>query len=328
MAEPELAQTGDEVVAEVAHFLGWGRLAYASLSAAQQAHWTAINKAAIRLAFLNPPPIGNVQHKWSFLITQASLNLYATGTAVGDPDGGTTITATDSVFTAAMVGGTIAFTTSENTYTISGYTSGTEITVSETIAGETSGDTFTVTGYYEFNLPAGFGQITGPITYSDVTYTPPLTCSGDGAVRLRHQQSTTYGRPTDFGVLWKSRTAASTAQVCALRVWPRPDSLYTLIVPYSLAPDAVDLTEYPPAGPWYAALYRAACLAVAEETFLDMRGLKWQGFMEALDSAIRHDRETTAPENLGQLRPLGRTTRGLPHSRIAHGYIGYVRVGG
>lgn len=326
MAEPELAQTADDVVAEVAHFLGWGRLAHASLSAAQQAHWNAINREAIRLAFLNPPPISGAQHKWSFLSTPTELNLYAAGTVVGDPDGGTTVTASTSIFTAAMVGGTITFATSGHTYTISAYTSGTAVTVSETIAGETGADTFTVTGYYEFNLPAGFGQITGPVTFNDTTYGGFLECVGDGQIRLRQQQSTSYGRPTEYGLFWKPRTSLTTAQVCALRVWPRPDALYTLIIPYSLAPDVVDLTEYPPAGPWYAALYRAACLAVAESKFMEARGLKYQEFMEALQSAILHDRETTGPDNLGRLQRRTRLIRGHPVPYSPYVYIGNIRT--
>lgn len=81
--------------------------------------------------------------------------------------------------------------------------------------------------------------------------------------------------------------------------WPTADQEYTVQFWYFISPVALsDSNPYPPGGPLVAEAYRASCLAAAEATQDNQRGVQWQTFEQCLAAAKEAD-SRLKPVNYG-----------------------------
>src|SRR3972149_1254990 len=85
-------------------------------------------------------------HIWSFLRPEEQIIIWptATGTMTISGGAGTTCTAAAAAVSPSTIGATLVADTSENEYTITGYTSSTVVTLGSDASADT-GDTFTIT---------------------------------------------------------------------------------------------------------------------------------------------------------------------------------------
>jgi len=105
-------------------------------------------------------------HDWSFLSPAATLIAFASVAVDADVKvtaSTTTVTATAASFHPGMVGHSIVIT-GDATYTITGYTSTTEITISS--SSTASGATFSIDSEKWAAMPATFGGMVDTFTYS------------------------------------------------------------------------------------------------------------------------------------------------------------------
>ena len=105
------------------------------------------------------------ERDWSFLCPEDTITIRATGTATCTTIVTTTITVSAAFFYDSMVGHTIAFTLTGNTYTIASVTSTTVAVMTASAAGETSTDTITFTADGRYTLPSYFGGLVETFSY-------------------------------------------------------------------------------------------------------------------------------------------------------------------
>ena len=304
MAESTLSVDYDDLREEIAYFLGYGRSS-ANWSADQTSTISSVLKSGLR-QFYNPPrlPSDASAHQWNFMYPVTTLT---TGSTTGTMDGTatTTLTATTSVFEARMANPdsdfptTVTFTTSGTSYTISGYTSGTVVTLSSTASAEASGDTFTISSQRDYDLPDNFGAIHGKITYSSTNNYSSIPIIGEGQIRDLRRGATITSFPTHCAIRPKT-TDGTNGQRFEIMFYPAPDASYVLSYAYTPLTDVLDATyKYPYGGEIHGETILCSCLAVAEQRLEDQKGVKWQDFMDKLQTSIDLDRKNWTPETLG-----------------------------
>lgn len=273
-----------------------------------------------------------VAHDWKFLhpIIDYELMATVTGTASGDPDGGTTLTATTALFYDSLVGRTLTMDTSGNTYTITATggtfsTAATTLTVGSTFTGETSGDTFTITATGDNRLPDDFGGLNGDVYFeADNNLWAPLRSVGVAQILHERQKTSASGRPTMYAI--GPLSIATTGQRFDIMAWRTPDANYTLKIPYNVLPDALTTGIYPYGGAAHAETLKAMCLAAMERSKMDT--VKYQQeAQKMLALSIRRDSRLNRAGSLGflaegNMHPRGYGDRGWPP------YARYITVGG
>jgi len=306
MAEATLSVAYEDLQKDVGQLLGYGR------DTADTNRWTTdvttevdeIIKAATR-RFYNPGLImgqGQPAHRWSFLrplatiVVNADIAVDSDVTVTGEADG--TVTATGGTpFFASLVGRSIVIT-GDATYTISGYTSSTVITVS-TDASSASGATFSITTEGLYGLPDDFGGWGGSIVLSpDDNAGPRIQIVPDEHIRyLRQEGSDTVGTPRYASLLPRAFTP-ETGQRWDMRLWPTPDGEFTLQYRKFIQYDKMAATHYVAGGPPAAEALRLCCRAEADARINDATGQWEQRAQQALVNAIAWDR-SNGPEFLG-----------------------------
>lgn len=153
---------------------------------------------------------------------------------------------------------------------------------------------------YEYDLPAGFAMLNGPIQYApgaDSLY-PSLSNVGWEKVLWNLQQNESSGRPlicglkvmgvdTNMPTLWK------------LIVHPVPDADYQVMLPCKLDPLEMGGDDNLPIGDHsHVDTLLEGCLAAAERFNLEP-GVHTDEYYRRLQSSIYHDRQLIAPETLG-----------------------------
>lgn len=305
MAEPTTSLTFTNLQAEVGYYLGYGRTT-GSWSTAQTTEVESVIQKGLR-AFYDPPPVGNSEgHDWSFLYPTTSIFVWPTITATlsGDPDGGTTLTATASVFYPSMVGKTVTMTTGGATYTISSYTSATVVEVSTTFASTTSGDTFTVTSDNNYNLPDSFGGLDGVMTYNANEGWRPIEIVSETQIRERRMREYSSGGNSGYVLYAAARPKAvdmTTGQRFELMVWPNAAAIYELSYRYRVLASKLDATNlYHLGGTAHAETMLASCIAQAALYIDDEVAERKAYYMERLAASIAYDsRNQTKSEFLG-----------------------------
>lgn len=109
-------------------------------------------------------------HKWSFLAPDATLIAFksvALDASVTVTASTVTVTASEASFHPGMIGHSLIIT-GDATYTITGYTSTTVVTIDS--SSSASGATFSIDSERYAMLPATFGSIIDPFTYTQDTY--------------------------------------------------------------------------------------------------------------------------------------------------------------
>ena len=210
----------------------------------------------------------------------------ASGTTDGSPvesGGSTTVTATEDVFYPSMVGKSIDFTTSENSYTITAYTSSTVVVVSGDASGETDAAfTITADGYYR--LPDNFAGLRDGFTFdpSSTECYYDIKMASEHKVRselMREETGRPYicaVRPVEFD--------PTLGQRFDVMLHPIPDADYTLNYRAIVVPERLDsVNKYRWAGlcipvrsssrcwPWPRSLKKRTALRPPQQIHADAR---------------------------------------------------------
>ena len=147
MTTPSSALSLTELRNRVSFDMGYGRT-YTDHSSTSNEKYEIDDaiKDGLRM-FYYPPAIDGLrkQHEWSFLTPTATITTDGDYNAHPSAANTTTITAADATFNEDMIGRTLTFAESDTSYTVTGYTSATVITIDSTAVGETTA-TGTVSG--------------------------------------------------------------------------------------------------------------------------------------------------------------------------------------
>lgn len=197
------------------------------------------------------------KHKWSFMYMIGTLTVFAdiattsgdtvSGGAYADPSTTLTISGGNTTMYPGMVGRSIVIT-GVGTFTISGYTSGTVITVTGD-ASSASGATFSITTDGFFRLPDNVAGIDGPLEFDeDESYRHhniPLVSHGS-LLNLRRQVDYT-GYP-QYAALVPAISSQTETAKWDLYTYPDVGGTYALKYKYRIRPDALTSTLTDPYG--------------------------------------------------------------------------------
>lgn len=255
---------------------------------------------AIRMLLNDAPPEG-----WRWQQPTASLVLWATvttGVVTVSGAGNTIMTSASADFYPSMVGHEIVAVTSGTSYTITGYTSSTIVTVDADASADT-GDTFTVTADGNYTLPSTFGgEYNGPIAYTAGTNAgASIGWCSEGMVRIRRGNvSAQTGYPALAAI--RKMDATDVARRWELIVYPTPRGDYTVEFPYELYFTALSAdTDLHPAGAHYDEIVLAACESYAELKGEDMLAGRTQYYRQIVLPGAYRRNQRAAPRKLGSL---------------------------
>lgn len=307
MAEPTLNLTTGALKSEIGYFLGFGRDSNA-WDAEQTATVKSVLESGLRQVY-HPPVVGPLTkpHEWSFLRPMATMQVFPpqSGTISASPtyDAGnnqSTVTAATGTFYPEMVGLSLKFTTSGNSYTIKSYTSATVVLVKGDASGEAAQGWSVDPTVLGFRLPDNFGGLDTDITIEDnQTYYNTIKLTGEARMRaLKQATSITSSRPRWAALRPEAPDAGG--QRWRLLIWPEPDQLYTLQYRYNINLETTtNDNDYPVGGLPFAELYLESCLAIAEQRIDDTATLHTERFMRCLLTAIERDNAQFAQEHFG-----------------------------
>ena len=277
-------------------------------------------------------------HKLKFTVTSTAdgVPTYTTANKT------TVVNVDDAIFSGVfVVGQTITFSATGNSYTVNTITDTTTVIVDGDASGEADADTVTITRDYvieavtsalvvdvtgdasgevtgatmtvtaggDYTLPSTFGgEFLGPITYAAGTSSGAFIRWGsEGEIRrFRENVTTQTGYPLVAAI--RKMAATNVARRHEMLVYPTPAADYTVEFPYELYFTALSAaTDLHPAGPHYDGAVLAACEAQAERQGEDRLAGRFEYYeKKALPAAHRRDMRG-APRKLGNL--LKRRTR-------------------
>ena len=146
-------------------------------------------------------------------------------------------------------------------------------------------------GTGNYDLPDDFGGIEGNLTYEPSENKPDVLRIGEGKIRnLRADTAKSF--PLFAAIRPKEHTITTTGQRFEVRFWPIPNGEYVLSYQKLILPSMlVDTTiTYPYGGAMHAETIEASCLAAAELQEDEIKGAKWQNFLDRLTASIRYDK--------------------------------------
>jgi len=309
MAEPTSTLKYSTLRTAIGYHLGYGRTS-GSWTSAETVDVNYVLDRGLAQAYYPPPLPGDngVSHEWNFLTPETTFKIWGTYTytASGDPDGGTNLTATagstDFLTGTTMVGKTVTFTTSGNTYTVASVTSATVLVTTGSMSGETSGDTFKITSDGNFNLPDDHGGISGDgrLHYdADDNSWYSIEMTNPSRIMSLRQQNVGASRPVLAAERPTSSGSSTQSTRSELMIWPIPTATYTIHYRYFAAQAALTSDLYPLGGPAHSELILASCLAVAESHIGDTQGNHMGNFMRLLSASVSRDRQAFSPYKFG-----------------------------
>ncbi len=150
-------------------------------------------------------------------------------------------------------------------------------------------------------LPDDYGGFEGQITISQSGQAfVPIDLVGIGMIYGKFASSpTSSGRPQMACAEPLKGTSGTQGQRFQLRVWPTPDTNYTLQFQYYVNPDALTTARpYMYGGAQHAETILESCLAIAEQRLNDKMMVHTEKFKERLLASINIDRRSK-PQTLG-----------------------------
>lgn len=146
------------------------------------------------------------------------------------------------------------------------------------------------------DLPDDFGGFTDGHMYVTGTSTRrpwKVPIANEGLVRQRHStHPDTTGCPTIACEAIIKGTKQGSSTRSQILFWPKADAVYSLQFAYKYLPDVLTGGyPYPPGGATHAELFKASCVAAAEIHLDDVRGPRWQYFMERMAASVAADRK-------------------------------------
>lgn len=158
----------------------------------------------------------------------------------------------------------------------------------------------TKSGVYEYDLPADFAMLDGPLTYdpeSAILY-PPVTVVGEHQIRHYLQREEASARPLVAATSLKSLATGATSY--SLLLWPVADGTYGLRFRYSSNPIALgEEVALPFGGQFHAQTIIESCLAAAELQAGIAEGPHTVEAAQLLGRSIAHDQKVNSPSSLG-----------------------------
>lgn len=213
------------------------------------------------------------------------------------------VTALTDTFYPEMVGHTITFDDTGNSYVIATYINALSVTVTGDAGGETTDDPFTVEADENGNyrLPDDYGSpYETRIWFPAETGYAPMVIMDYAAVRERQRNSVSVGVPLCAALIPVANTGAA-GQRWNLMVSPPPDALYQCRHRYNILRDDMGAAEYPAGGSAHRNTLILACLDAAITLFHknpEQDAKISQAYKRALVASIRKDAEL-GPAYLG-----------------------------
>jgi hypothetical protein len=314
MSESTLSTTITEIRLAIAHFIGIS-VDSADWDADQTAIINLIIKRGLRQFYF--PPSNVVQtgqrtgmslppHEWSFLKPITELDLigsYVTGT-IAITETGTTVTLTDGVWPSwTATNGTLVV---DNTaYEIASRTDDTHIELSDAWAEDTeTAASYTLRHDGNYDLPDDFGGMEGNMVYAEGSNKPEVRIIGEGKIRSLRAGTTSRTYPEYAAIRPKKQTTTTTGQRFEIMFFPIPSVTYTLSYRMLVLPELLvsSTITHPYGGGTHAETILASCLAAAESSEEEKRGVKWQEFMDRLAASIQIDKKMISADYFGYNR--------------------------
>ena len=310
MTESTLSTTLTDIRLAITHFMGTP--AYASLSDEEKAVADLILKRGLRQFYFPPPEIvqsGNrtgvslPPHEWSFLKPITELDLigsYTTGTlTVTELD--STVLLTDGVWPSwTATNGTLVI--DNVAYEIASRTDDTHIELVEAWALDTEDlVTYTLRHDGNYDLPDDFGGIEGNMVYAEGANKPDVRIIGEGKIRSLRAGSTVRTNPQYAAIRPKKQTTTTSGQRFEVMFFPIPAVTKTLSYRMLVLPEMLvdDTITYPYGGAMHSETIIASCLAIVESQEDEIRGPKWQEFMDRLAASIQIDKKQVSADFFG-----------------------------
>lgn len=311
MSESSLSTTITEIRLAIAHFMGID-VDPDNWDTDQTAIINLILKRGLRQFYFPPPNVVQTgqrtgitlpPHEWSFLKPITELDLigsYATGTIAVDEDG-TTVTLTDGVWPSwTATNGTLVV--DNVAYAIASRTNNTELELSEAWAKDTeTAANYSLRHDGNYDLSDDFGGIEGDMVYAEGSNKPNVRIIGEGKIRSLRSSSTTRTNPQFAAIRPKKQTVTTSGQRFEIMFFPIPAvtkklSYRMLVLPELLVSETI---TYPYGGAMHSETIIASCLAIAESQEDEIRGVKWNEFMDRLAASIQIDKKMISVDYFG-----------------------------
>lgn len=262
-------------------------------------------------------------YDWSFTRPVTTSVLWsAASDAIADATA-TTIASTTDTFFPTMVGSTITFTVSGNTYLIDGYISSTIVSVTTSPVGEAALAAFTIATTGEYRLPDDFGGLAGDVYFAanDGRWLPIKQTGLADVLRLL-QGSTSTSRPTHLAIQ-PLTMGTTTGQRFAFLVWRIPSSNYTIRYRYQVLPDKLSTGTYPYGGSQHAETIKFSCFAAMELSKLQGQNSYDAKYQQLLRQSIRRDKKFMTASEVGFNRHHGNVLFDRRARNITVGGVSY-----
>jgi hypothetical protein len=316
MAEPTLTQEYLQVARVYGRFLGFTEDDTA-WSSAEAALVDQIFGRALRW-MLTPPPLVRLgerrSHKWTWLYPYADFTVWPTTTTTcltpihdGGSPGYTIIYApTGALYPLfpSMVGHSITFVVSGDSYPVVAWDSTQGIVVVGDASGE-EGNDFTITADGRYQLEEDFGGM-----HSQEYVFSPSANQSQGRIPIvplsmihdRYRMGGATGRPQIAGIgpkVFEPIAELNIGQRWWTYLWPIPDQVYTLSRQYVRNFDLPTSVSKYIVGPQFSELLIQAGLAIIESQEEDVRAVHGDDLMSSLEAAVLTDRQANVPKTLG-----------------------------
>ena len=314
MTESTLSTSFDEIRLAIAHQMGID-IDPDNWDADQTAIINLILKRGLRQFYFPPPNVvqaGNrtgitlPPHEWSFLKPITELDLigsYATGT-IAITLAGTTVTLTTGVWPSwTATNGKLVV--DNVAYAIATRTDDTHIELSDAWAEDTeTAASYTLRHDGNYDLPDDFGGLEGDMVYAEGSYKPNVRIIGEGKIRSLRSGTTSRTYPQFVAIRPKKQTVTTTGQRFELMFFPIPSVTNTLSYRMLVLPELLvtSTITHPYGGAMHSETILASCLAAAESSEDEIRGVKWQEFMDRLAASIQIDKKMISAEHFGYNR--------------------------
>jgi hypothetical protein len=164
--------------------------------------------------------------------------------------------------------------------------------------------TFSIASDGTFRLPSDFeSPDSSTIVFTEDTAIPDIELiNGKFVTALRATQSQT-GYPQYAYIRWRESDGTA-AQAQEIVVWPEPDDVYPVALPYMAQPQGMTTANpYPRGGPEMADVLLSLILAVCEEAKNGVRGDRWIEAKIKCMNAMRRDRTRHHNFIAGRMNP-------------------------
>lgn len=300
MAASGLVKDYTEIARAVASYAGYPYSDVATVDTGVTA-WDALQlrnvQTAVRGGYLR------FWKSWPWKITrpQATLAAWAdvTGTCTTRVFGSPNTTVSGISFTCydpEMVGKSLTFTASGNSYTIVSVTSASVLVVSGNASGE--GTAISMDSNGQYRLPDNVVGVDGPLYYPRGTAHVPVPVREQGEVMERRAYDVT-GWP-DIAIVTPRLSAGTDNPGWAVFTYPEPSQTFLFTYTAKYLPEPLsDARPYPVGGSMHSDTIEASCIAKFEELFHGGRGPKYAEYLEALETSKRDDATAFASDAIG-----------------------------